>query len=75
MEKPGIKAIVLNLSQRDENSFWIIGHNCDEIIMGRSLSHIWYQPISEGVSRGCYWAENVDKVFYTDGSIIKSTKE
>jgi hypothetical protein len=69
--KSDIHAITLNLDHPEYKKVWIVDNNCDEIKLGFSLGKIWYQPIVDGVSRGCYWAEQIEKVYYKDKSIVK----
>ena len=67
----GILAITLNLDHPEWKKVWIAGNTCDEIMFGISLRRVWYQPIVDGVSMGCYWAEDIEKVYYSDKTMVK----
>jgi hypothetical protein len=68
-----ILAISLMPDHPDYLHRWVVDKNCDAILFGiwESLGKAWYTPIVDGVAKALYWAEQIEKVYYQDLSIVK----
>jgi len=70
--KNTILAISLMPDHPDYLHRWVVGDNCDAIHFGitNTSRKAWYQPIVDGVSRAFYWADQIEKVYYEDLTVL-----
>lgn len=67
-----ILAITLMPGHPDYPHGWIVDKNCEAIHFGiwDFLGKVCYQPIVDGEVKALYWAEQIETVYYLDGSLL-----
>lgn len=70
--KNTIHAISLMPGHPDYMTMWVVGDNCESIQfrIWDALGKACYWPIVDGEAKALYWAEQIEKVYYTDMTVL-----